>query len=98
MNLTNNDYLLLLPGLLSFLIFISLVIFKKYKLSITAKIAPLKKGVSYRLGRICLGIFSFCLTIFCASQLFKNIDSLSSFILSFTAVTSCQIFFWNLTY
>jgi uncharacterized protein YjbI with pentapeptide repeats len=53
---------------------------------------------SYKLGRFCLATLSFCLTVLSSNQLFQTSNPLILLICSFLAITSLQIFWWNLTY
>lgn len=98
MNLTNSDYIFLASGLLSVLTFLGLIVLKRYRKSTLYRKLRLNSHKNYFYGRICLAIFTFCLTLFSASQFFQASDSLGLLIWSFIAITSLQFFWWNLTY
>ena len=98
MNLTNSDYILLVSGLLSLTTFLGLIILKRYRKSTIYRKLRLNHRKIYRLGQICLAIFTFSLTLFSGSQLFHTKNSLNLLVWSYTAITSLQIFWWNLTY
>jgi uncharacterized protein YjbI with pentapeptide repeats len=94
MTLTLTDSLLLLFGGLSFVVFVWLVFLKQE----IKKTSIYKNQKVYNLGRFCLAILSFCLTVLSSNQLFQTSSPLILLIYSFIAVTSLQIFWWNLTY
>ena len=87
-------FLLLLSGGLLFTLLLYSVFFKQR----IKKTSIYKNQKVYNLGRFCLAIISFCLTVLSSKQLFKNSEPLILLIYSFIAVTSLQIFWWNLTY
>ena len=94
MTLTLTDYLLLLSGGLSLAVLVCLI-FLKHKIK---KTSIYKNQKVYNLGRFCLAILSFSLTVLSSNQLFQTSSPLILLIYSFLAVTSLQIFWWNLTY
>lgn len=99
MTLTLTDYLLLLSGGLSFAILICLIFLKqKIKKTSIYKSFRFNNQKIYKLGRFCLAILSFCLTVLSGHQLFQTSNPLILLICSFFAITSLQIFWWNLTY
>ena len=98
MNLINIDSIVLVVGLLSFQMFLGLIVLKRRRKSTIYRRLRLNNRKIYRLGRICLGVFTFCLTLFSGSLVFQPLNSFGLLIWSFTAITSMQIFWWNLTY
>ncbi len=100
MNLTNGEYLLIVSGLLSFLTFVGLFSLKRHRESFLYQKLKLNKHKIYRLSRLCLTIFTFCLTLLSGSQFFQIVEpySVASLIWSFLGITSLQILWWNLTY
>lgn len=100
MNLTNGEYLLIVSGLLSCLTFVGLFSLKRHRESFIYQKLHLNKHKIYRLSRLCLTIFTFCLTLLSGSQFFQIVEyySLASLIWSFLGITSLQILWWNLTY
>jgi uncharacterized protein YjbI with pentapeptide repeats len=99
MTFTLTDYLLLLSGGLSFAILVWLIFLKqKIKKTFSYKSFRFNNQKIYNLGRFCLAILSFCLTVLSGNQLFQTSNPLILLICSFFAITSLQIFWWNLTY
>ena len=91
--MTLTDYLLLLFGGLSFAVLVCLIFLKQKN-----KFNKFENQKIYNLGRFCLSILSFCLIVLSGNQLFQTSNPLILLFCSFLAITSLQIFWWNLIY
>ncbi len=93
------DYLLISLIFLSLLILIGLPIVKfNKKPYILYRLFRFKKRKIYLLYRLCLAIFTFCLTILSAKLILETSIPLILTLSVFTLITSIQVFWWNLTY
>jgi uncharacterized protein YjbI with pentapeptide repeats len=99
MTLTLTDYLLLFFGGLSFAVLVCLIFLKqKIKKTSIYKSLRFNNQKIYKLGRFCLAILSFCLTVLSGNQFFQTSNPLILLICSFLAISSLRVFWWNLTY
>ncbi len=88
MNLTNGEYILIILGLLSFFTFVGLFRLKRQRESFIYKKLQLNWHKIYTSSRLCLTIFTFCLTLLSGSQFFQVVElySISSLIWSFLSI------------